>query len=187
MTEIEKDTARMALTVPGKRRPSPLCEALVKDAERLRLKAYLPTRHDKWTVGWGETGPHIGPDTVWTEDYANASFSRRLRQFAQEVDHLLGDTPTTQAQFDALVSLAYNIGVKGLSSSTLLFRHKGGLTEAAAYQFRRWNKQAGKVLRGLVVRRWMERELYLTTDGETPSWYSTGEVIRPDYHPRMLP
>lgn len=172
------------MTVPGQRKPSFLCEALVKDAERLKLKAYKPTPVDRWTVGYGETGPHIGPGTVWTKERAEASFSKRLGWFASGVDQLLGDTPISQPQFDALVSLAYNIGVSNFANSTLLKQLKAGRkpdsATGPAYQFLRWNKQKGKVLLGLVVRRWMERELFLLPlDKEYPSWFDGIEVIRP--------
>jgi lysozyme len=77
--------------------------------------------------------------------------------------------PTTQGQFDALVSFAYNEGIggpslrgKGLLGSTLFRKHKAGDHTGAAAEFLKWNKQAGKVLRGLTRRRAAERLIYLS-------------------------
>ena len=81
---------------------------------------------------------------------------------------MLGLAPTTQGQFDALVSFAYNVGLdidadtlaEGLGDSTLLKLHKQGRWVEAAEQFFRWNKQKGKVLRGLTIRRAEESAMY---------------------------
>jgi GH24 family phage-related lysozyme (muramidase) len=72
----------------------------------------------------------------------------------------IGAAPTSQHQFDAMVSFAYNIGVANLAGSTLLKLHKAGDFAGAQQQFGRWNKAAGKVLPGLTRRRAAEAALY---------------------------
>lgn len=66
-----------------------------------------------------------------------------------------------QNQFDALVSLTYNIGEQAFKDSTLLAKLNKGDIKGAAEQFPRWNKGGGQVLKGLVRRRADERELFL--------------------------
>jgi len=139
--------------------PSTACASLIERFEQCRLEAYLPTPHDVPTIGWGSTGPDIKLGLTWTQDQANARFARSLSIFGHAVDDAVKG-PTTQAQFDAIVCLTYNIGVGNLLTSTLLRLHNAGDYEGAAGQFAVWNKQAGKVLRGLVRRRAAEAALY---------------------------
>ena len=68
----------------------------------------------------------------------------------------------TDHQFAALVSFAFNLGPAALAGSTLLKLHNAGHYRAAASQFGRWNHAAGRVLRGLTIRRAKEAALYLT-------------------------
>lgn len=158
----------MAYTTPGSRKPSKRCKDFIKLKEQCRLKAYLPTPNDVPTIGWGATGRDIKLGMVWTQAQADDRFERDIAMFAAGVDHLIGPVPTTQGQFDALCSFAYNVGLDddadqiagGLGDSTLLFKHKTGLWSEAADQFARWNKQNGKVLRGLTIRRAEEAAMY---------------------------
>jgi len=115
---------------------------------------------DPWTIGWGSTGPDIKKGVVWTQKQCDDRFASHLEEFAGKVSNLLGDSPTTQSQFDAMVSFAYNVGVANLSASTLLKKHKAKDYKGAAAEFARWNKAAGKVLPGLTRRRAAEAALY---------------------------
>lgn len=115
---------------------------------------------DPWTIGWGSTGTGIGPGTVWTQAECDVRFEADLAQYAAEVAAAIGDAPTTQAQFDALVSFHYNTGA--IARATLTRRHRAGDHTGAAREFARWNKAAGRVVRGLVRRRAAEAALYLS-------------------------
>lgn len=66
----------------------------------------------------------------------------------------------TQAQFDALVSLAYNIGADAFLRSTLLRLLNARDYEGAAAQFAVWNKSQGRTLSALVDRRGLEKDLF---------------------------
>lgn len=67
-----------------------------------------------------------------------------------------------QNEFDALVSLAFNIGAAAFTSSTLVKKLRTGhLREEVAEEFLRWNKAGGKEVEGLTRRRKAERELFL--------------------------
>nr|WP_315588885.1 lysozyme [Sphingomonas psychrotolerans] len=118
------------------------------------------TGGDPWTIGWGTTGADVKPGVVWTQQQCDDRLTSDVERFAAKVSAVLGSAPTTQHQFDALVSFAYNVGVGNLSSSTLLKLHKAGDFAGAQQQFARWNKAAGKVLPGLTRRRAAEAALY---------------------------
>ena len=111
-----------------------------------------------WTIGWGATGPDIRPGTVWTQAQCDARLEHDVARHARDVDRALGDAPTTQAQFDALVSFHYNTGAIG--RATLTRKHCSGDYVGAEAEFARWNRAGGKVLRGLVRRRSDEAALY---------------------------
>ena len=117
------------------------------------------TGGDPWTIGWGATGAGIGPGTVWTQAQCDERFARDLERYAADVARAIGDAPTSQAQFDALVSFHYNTGA--LPRSTLLRRHLTGNFPAAATEFARWKHAGGRVMAGLVRRRAAEARLYL--------------------------
>lgn len=125
-----------------------------------RIEAYPDpgTGGDPWTIGWGATGPGIGPGTIWTREEADARLERDLERYASEVANALGEAPRTQAQFDALVSFHYNTGA--IRRATLTRKHREGDYVGAAREFARWNRAGGRVLRGLTRRREAEAELY---------------------------
>src|SRR3712207_9448030 len=107
--------------------PGPDCTKLIQQFEGCAKKqpdgsfmAYPDpgTGGDPWTIGWGSTGPDIKKGVVWTQKQCDDRFTSHLAEFAEKVKKLLGNTPTTQKQFDALVSFAYNVGPANLASST---------------------------------------------------------------------
>lgn len=136
-------------------------ESFIKGFEQCRLKAYMPTEDDVPTIGWGSTGPDVHMGLVWTQEQADARFATDLAHFATSVGMAAGAATQTQGQFDAMVSLAYNIGIAAFRGSTLLRKHIAHDYAAAAEQFLRWDKQAGVVLKGLTRRRQAERRMYL--------------------------
>jgi lysozyme len=70
----------------------------------------------------------------------------------------------TQGEFDAMVSLAWNIGISAFKKSTVVKAHNRGDKTAAARAFGLWNKVKGKVNKGLVRRRALEAAWYLEAD-----------------------
>jgi GH24 family phage-related lysozyme (muramidase) len=113
-------------------------------------------------VGWGTTryanGQAVKPGDMVTQAEADALLRNDLAGTERQVTRAIGDAPTTQKQFDALVSFHYNTGA--LLSSTLLRKHKAGDYAGAAAEFLRWTHAGGKVLPGLVKRRAAEAALY---------------------------
>lgn len=145
--------------------------------EKCRLQAYPdPGSKDgrPWTIGWGDTGPDVVPGLVITQLEADIRFAKRLAsEFEPGVTALL-KVPVTQGQFDALVCLAYNIGLdidadtlaEGLGDSTLLRHVNAGDFKAAERQFPLWNKNDGKVMLGLTRRRAAELALFRGLTGD---------------------
>jgi lysozyme len=145
------------------RQVSPQGIKLIQSFEGCRLDAYPDpgTGGDPWTIGWGSTGENIRKGVRWTQEQADARFIADLNtKYGSAVDRLLGDTPTTQAQFDAMVCLTYNIGIAAFTRSSVLRLHKAGDHVGAARAFLMWNKAGGQVMRGLTRRRMAESELY---------------------------
>ncbi|RDC59324.1 Lysozyme [Alteripontixanthobacter maritimus] len=111
-----------------------------------------------WTIGWGATGRGVTRDTVWTQAQCDERLEEDLRRYASEVSRALANTPTTQTQFDALVSFHYNTGA--IFRATLTKRHRANNTAAAITEFARWNRAGGRIMAGLSRRREAEAALY---------------------------
>lgn len=72
--------------------------------------------------------------------------------------------PITQNQFDALLSLAFNIGESAFRRSSVLRNLNNRKFEKAANSFLAWNKAGGRTLPGLTRRRNAERSVFLSPD-----------------------
>lgn len=149
--------------------------ALIHSFENCKLTTYrdpgsangLPI-----TGGWGTTRDENGKPfqlgRTEPQAYWDRLFARDLAAFETGVNLLIGKAPTSQNQFDALVSFAYNVGLdiddddkaEGLGDSTLLKKHLRGDFAGAAAEFAKWNKNDGRVLNGLTRRRKAEVDLY---------------------------
>jgi GH24 family phage-related lysozyme (muramidase) len=129
-----------------------------------RFRAYPDpgTGGKPYTIGWGSTtdanGKPIVPGTVWTQAECDAQLIRDLSRFEREVARAVEGVPTTQNQFDALVSFHYNTGA--ILHCTLTRKHRAGDYAGAQAEFARWNKAGGRILPGLVRRRTAEAALY---------------------------
>jgi lysozyme len=126
------------------------------------LRAYPDpgTGGEPWTIGWGSTGPDIHQGTVWAQAEADRRLSEDVAAFGVKVAALIGEAATSQNEFDALVSFAYNVGRGNLAASTLLKKHKAGDKAGAAAEFGKWINAGGKPLEGLRRRRAAEADLY---------------------------
>lgn len=136
--------------------------------EGCKLTAYPDpaTGSAPWTIGYGDTGPDVVPGLTITQDEANARFEKRLsKEFEPGVMAALTATPN-QGQFDAMVCLAYNIGLGNFRSSTLLKKFNAGDADGAAEQFQRWDKAAGVSMKGLRRRRAAEKALFNGMTGD---------------------
>lgn len=146
---------------------SPAGLAIIKRAENLRLDAYLDGGGVP-TIGYGSTlGVHMGMTITPGEA------ERRLLADIERLDinPLLDGAPTTQNQYDAMQSLAFNIGlgdpfhkppIPGFRSSSVLKFHKVQKYNRAADSFLLWDRDNGREIQGLLNRREQERALYLS-------------------------
>lgn len=159
-----------ALDVPRETAPVGLTTGsagieLIKRFEGLELRAYPDpgTGGKPWTIGVGTTvypsGQAVKAGDVITEAQAEEYLRHDLARFEAAVNKLTGGV-ATQGQFDALVSLSYNIGETALKHSTLLRLHNEGEYAAAAKEFGRWVNAGGRKLTGLVRRRAAEAQMY---------------------------
>lgn len=140
--------------------PSTACYDLIKTFEQFRPTAYKPTPNDVWTLGWGHTHGVREGDTC-TQATAQAWLEQDVAGAAAAVSKVRASPALKQNEFDALVSLVFNIGVGNFASSTLRRRLDVGIRALAASEFLRWDKQAGRTLPGLTRRREAERALFL--------------------------
>ena len=139
---------------------------LIKHFEGLRLTAYVCIGGIP-TIGYGATfyedGRRVNLGDVITLQQANELLMNILSQFERDVNTLLHGIPVNQNQFDALVSLAFNIGIESLAQSTLLNKVKSNHNDTSiAYEFGRWVLASGQIINGLVIRRRKEAELYFS-------------------------
>lgn len=138
---------------------SPAGIALIQAHEGLRLTAYRDAG-GVWTIGYGSTGGVRRGMTI-TRDQAVLRLYHDLDTAESAVNSRV-TVPLSQPQFDALVSLVFNIGGGAFRKSTLLQKLNAGDYAGAANEFNRWVKAKGRVLPGLVTRRAAERALFLS-------------------------
>lgn len=141
--------------------------------ETLKLKAYkaLPTEKH-YTIGCGHYGADVKPDMVITEAQAKELFRKDLQDTEHDVERCISSlqncykefTPILdelkQNEFDALVSLVFNIGAGNFRHSTLLKKLVQHDRQGASEQFLVWRKSGGKVIQGLINRRIAEKRIF---------------------------
>lgn len=131
--------------------------------EGLRLRAYLdivgvPTIGCGMTFYPGGKKVKIG-DTISLAQ-CDEMFTAVVKAFENAVSAAI-KVPLTQNQFNALASLAYNIGTSGFSKSTLVKRINAKASpDLITTAFLMWKGAGGKVNSTLKQRRADEAELY---------------------------
>jgi lysozyme len=128
--------------------------AAISQREGVRTRAYQDVR-GIWTIGVGHTGPEVHAGLVWTMAQVDAALAKDLGWAEAAVNEDITH-PLTQNQFDALVSLTYNIGAAGFAGSSVRRQLNLGNVQVAADDFLMWEKPA--VLR---ARREGERRQFL--------------------------
>lgn len=119
--------------------------------EGYRDEAYTPVPGDVPTIGFGTTegvkmGDRITPPRAMVRLLDDASeFETAVRRCTP--------VPMYQYEFDAYVSLTYNIGAGAFCSSTLARKLKVGDYAGACAEILRWDKFKGQPLPGLTKRR----------------------------------
>lgn len=152
----------------------------IKNYEKLRLTAY-DDGTGVITIGYGHTATARRGMTI-TKAQAENLFSSDLAPKENCVNRAVR-VSLSQGQFDALVSLAFNIGCGAFQGSTLLRLLNEGNYKQAAEEFPKWNKGGGKVLGGLTKRRAAEVKMFnggtalpVIAGGGTLQWVLLGSV-----------
>lgn len=101
--------------------------------------------------------------TIKTEEQAENALLEDTTEFSSKIAPMV-KVELNDNQFSACVSLAYNIGIGAFSRSSVLKYINDKNFEEAANSFKQYNKGSGKILRGLVLRRESEKELFLKDD-----------------------
>lgn len=140
-----------------KRLPDGSCTAYqdtFKDKKTGKVHVDVPT------LGWGCTaGVSIG--MVWTVDEAEAALRRELAGHEAAVTAMVTLANLNQNEFDALVSLSYNVGSGAVAKSRLLKALNAGDRIEASNCFLPFSRAGGVVVDGLVSRRMREAALFL--------------------------
>lgn len=141
---------------------------LVKQFEAFRSHAYLPTKDDVPTLGYGMTkGVKMG-DTI-SEPEATQMLNEHLDETQNHVKSLV-KVPLNKNQLDAITSLVYNVGTGAFARSQALKALNAGdvntFKNMAFGEDHGFVFQAGKKLQGLVNRRQKEQELFDTEEEE---------------------
>lgn len=137
---------------------SPLGIAVIQFFEEYADKAYRRFPHEPWTCGWGHT-KGVTETTTCTPEIALQWIKDDVAE-ASTVVRMVGEL--TQHQFDALVSLAYNIGIGSFGKATELHRLLAlNQWPEAAEHFLEFDKIDGVENKGLKRRRALEKALFL--------------------------
>lgn len=155
---------------------------LITELEGFRESAYKCSA-GVWTIGIGTTiysnGLSVQCGDVINKQQAVIELINSCEdKYAKAVRNCIR-LPITQNQFDALVSLCYNIGCYGFAQSTLVKRiNTHASNKSISEAFRMWNKAGGRILPGLSRRREREITLYFcgVSQSETNGATAWGKI-----------
>ena len=152
-------------------------------ANARRIKEYFGGREYKaypdpgskdgkpWTIGIGHTGAEVVEGLVWNDAQIDAAFEKDCERSEKIAKDAIKVT-VNQHQFDAFVSILFNVGqgkagvsdgiveLKNGQPSTLLRKLNAGDYTGAANEFTRWCRNDGKKMLGLYRRRMAEKLLF---------------------------
>jgi len=151
---------------------SPAGQAVLRECEGLRTQMYLDTGGAP-TIGVGHlltpeerhsgalriAGATVPWRTGLSETQCWALLDQDIARFTETVSESVG-VALNAHQFDALVIFAFNVGERAFRGSTLLRLLNTGDYEAVPSQLRRWVRDNGKEVPGLVSRRDKEIALW---------------------------
>jgi len=146
----------------AERKASAAALDLIKRFESLRLKSYLCPAQ-VWTIGWGHTAG-VEPGDSITSERAEELLHADVAQVEADLPKVV-HTSLTQGQWDALVSLCFNLrgGALGLArlAPRLVAKINAGDVAGAAAELLDINHAGGHVVPGLTRRREAERAVFL--------------------------
>lgn len=133
---------------------------LIKSFEGLTLTATKAVSSEKYyTIGYGHYGSDVKAGQTITQAQALTLLKSDIKIFEKAVNDAV-KVGITQNQFDALVSLCYNIGTGAFKSSdTVKYLNSNKLWHGAA-DIPSWRKSGGVIVPGLQNRRTKELQLF---------------------------
>ena len=130
--------------------------------------AYRPLPTDRPTIGFGNTfysdGSAVCMGDVLDEEGAKELFNSKVDNLAVTLSAIT-NPQCTQNQFDAVLSLCYNIGLPAFKNSTSGSMYQYG--QDISDRFLLWVRSDGQVVQGLINRRQKERNIYVNSDYTT--------------------
>lgn len=146
-------------------RTSPTGIELIKRFEGFSAKPYLCPA-GLLTIGYGHVVDEdirvklsSIPDNSITRQQAEYILRNDLYKFERAIHNLI-KVPLTQNQFDALISFTFNLGAGALQRSTLRQKVNRGEHNQVTAEFLKWVYSGRNKLKGLILRRKAESELY---------------------------
>lgn len=134
-------------------------EFLIKEEGGIKLKTYK-CQAGVLTIGVGHTGKDVKEEMEITKEKAIELLKSDLRRFEEAVNKSIKIT-LKQHEFDALISLAFNIGASAFTKSTLVKKINTGADITNIEEaWKSWRMGGGKVLPILVRRREREIKMY---------------------------
>ena len=134
--------------------------AALEAREARRLKAYLCSEGVP-TIGVGHTSaagaPHVTLGMTITDAECSAIFARDIVKYERPIDRALTNPHVDDHEFDALVSIAFNVGAESFAKSTAIRLLNAGDRAGAAKAIMLWKKPAS-----IITRRTAERDQFLT-------------------------
>lgn len=140
--------------------------SLIAGFEGFRGTAYVPVRGDKVTIGYGQTfyanGRSVRFGDRITQERAMGELGVLVeREFLSAIARCV-TVPLTQNEFNAYVSLAYNIGAAAFCKSTLVKKLNTKDYAGACSEILRWKYSNGRVVKGLENRRLAEYKICMS-------------------------
>lgn len=124
------------------------------------------------TIGFGTT-EGVKPGDRTTPERALVKLLADASKFEKAVQRCV-TVPLYQHEFDAYVSLMYNIGENAFCKSTLVKKVNAEDYEGACKEILRWNRAGGRVLPGLTKRRQDEYRQCMGEDHDEKSQIHVG-------------
>lgn len=151
--------------------------------EAISLTKYLDSVNVH-TIGIGMTVSEIPDLNSWswnkqlTIKECMDMYKKGLQKYVDAVNNAL-QVEVTPNQFDALVSLTYNIGIGAMRKSTFMKRLNAGYSPVSVVEaMKRFNRAGGRVIQGLVNRRNKEGDVFLYG-----KYLAKGSITKIDVNP----
>lgn len=133
---------------------------MIKRLEGFRANAYQDSA-GVWTIGYGHTGKYVHEGVCIDAAEAQTLLLKDLMIAQACVNEITQRELVTQGEYDALVSLVFNVGCEALRYSTLADMIRAGRMDEAVIEMFRWVHVGGQPNQGLINRRMAEARRFI--------------------------